>query len=134
MTADASIPSFLAGKSFAVVGASSRRHKYGNMVLRCYQQRGLAVTPVNPHEETIEGLTAVRDLASIDPKPHGVSIITPPAVTERVVAEAIQLGIGHLWMQPGAESPAAVAAARAAGINVIHGGPCILVVLGFQDH
>ena len=62
-----------------------------------------------------------------------VSIITPPAITERVVEEAAELGIEHLWMQPGAESPRAVERARELGLNVISGGPCLLVVLGFRE-
>ena len=40
---------------------------------------------------------------------------------------------GDLWMQPGAESPAAIARAQALGMNVIAGGPCLLVVLGFRE-
>jgi pheromone shutdown protein TraB len=36
-------------------------------------------------------------------------------------------------MQPGAESDAAVAAAQKAGINVIAGDACVLVVFGFAD-
>ena len=47
--------------------------------------------------------------------------------------EAVALGIRHLWMQPGAESDAAVEAAREAGVNVIAGGPCILVTLGYRE-
>jgi hypothetical protein len=33
-------------------------------------------------------------------------------------------------MQPGAESPAAVQKGEQAGLNVIAGGPCLLVELG----
>jgi uncharacterized protein len=62
-----------------------------------------------------------------------LSIITPPAVTEKIVSLAIAHGIRHIWMQPGAESAAAVAACRAAGINVIADGSCLLVVLGYHE-
>jgi predicted CoA-binding protein len=62
-----------------------------------------------------------------------VSIITPPRVTERVVEEAAQLGVRHIWMQPGAESDRAVELAQQAGLNVIWGGPCILVTLRFRE-
>ena len=61
------------------------------------------------------------------------SIITPPTVTERIVQDAIAAGVKHLWMQPGAESQNAVDRAREAGLNVIAGGPCLLVVLGFRE-
>lgn len=124
---------FLAQKRFAVVGASTDRTKYGNKVLRSYLQHGKDVVPVNPKEATVEGLAAAKSLGEIQPPPDAVSVITPPKVTEAVVEEAGRLGIKHLWMQPGAESDAAVARARALGMNVIAGGPCVLVVLGFRE-
>ena len=58
------------------------------------------------------------------------SVITPPVVTETVLDDAIAAGIEKIWLQPGAESPAAIERAREAGIEVISGGPCILVSLG----
>jgi len=128
MLREPSTDEFLAGSSFAVVGASADRSKYGNRVLRAYADRGFTVYAVNGRgHATIEGLTAYAKLSDLPERPHGVSIITPPAVTERVVDEALALGIQHLWMQPGAESADAIARARNAGANVIEGGPCILV-------
>jgi predicted CoA-binding protein len=128
------IRAFLEAGPWAVVGASNDRSKYGNKVLRCYQQDGRApVYPVNPRETEIEGLPAYRDLASAPALPRAASIITPPQVTEVIVDDAIRLGIGHLWMQPGAESPRAIERAEDAGISVIAGGPCLLVVLGYRE-
>lgn len=127
------IAAFLAGQTFAVVGASTNRAKYGNKVLRVYQQKKMKVYPVNPRADAIEGLRAYPDLASLPQVPHGVSIITPPKITEQVVEQAIDLGIKHLWMQPGAEWPQAVRRAEQAGINVIGGNACILVTLGFHN-
>ena len=124
---------FLSQARFAVVGASTDRTKYGNKVLRSYMQHGRDVVPVNPKDATVEGLAAVKSLSEIQPPPDAVSVITPPKVTEAVVEEAGRLGIRHLWMQPGAESDAAVTRARALGMNVISGGPCVLVVLGFSE-
>ncbi|MHC5024565.1 MAG: CoA-binding protein [Planctomycetota bacterium] len=131
-----SIDAFLAGDRFAVVGASTDRSKYGNKVLRAYLQTDRTVHPVNPKASEVEGLPAFTDLASLVAEAgplHGVSIITPPAVTEQVVADALAAGVRHLWMQPGAESAAAIEAAQAAGANVIAGGPCALVVLGYTE-
>ena len=133
MTEQGKINQFLAGKRFAVVGASANREKYGNKVLRVYQQRKLNVVPVNPSGGEIEGLTAYTDLASVPGTIDGVSIITPPKVTDGAVAQALALGIKNIWMQPGAESPAAIELAEQAGANVIADGPCILVSLRFHD-
>jgi len=127
------IEQFLAGSPHAVVGASQDRSKYGNKVLRVYQQHDRAVYPVNPTADAVEGLPAVARLSDLPETVHGISIITPPAVTEAVIAEAGEIGIRHVWLQPGAESDAAIAAAEQLGMNIISGGPCLLVVLGYRE-
>jgi len=124
---------FLSSEAFGVVGASNNRDKYGNKVLRCYLQHELTAIPVNPREKTVEALPAVASVAELPRAAASISIITPPAITERVVEEAIACGIGSIWMQPGAESKRAVDRATAAGINVIADGSCLLVVLGFSE-
>jgi len=128
------IRDFLAQGPWAVVGASTNRAKYGNKVLRCYLQNGKTpVYPVNPRATEIEGVRAYPDLAALPERARALSIITPPAITEGVVEDALRLEIGHLWMQPGAESARAVERAEAAGLDVISGGPCLLVVLGYRE-
>jgi predicted CoA-binding protein len=134
MSEQEQIKQFLAGKRFAVVGASKDRSKYGNKVLRAYLQNNRDAVPVNPGQDEIEGLKAYRDLASVPDEVDGVSIITPPAATEKVVEQAIARGIKHIWMQPGAESAAAIESAERAGANVIAGGPCVLVTLRYREH
>lgn len=47
--------------------------------------------------------------------------------------QAIEKGIENVWMQPGAESDAAIALGEKNGINVIAKGPCILITLGFHS-
>ena len=127
------ISRFLGSPAVGVVGASTRRHKYGNKVLRCYQQNGRRAIPVNPHESVIEGTACVANVAELPEDVKSISIITPPAVTERVVEEAARKGIESVWMQPGAESARAIATCEAAGMNVIADGSCVLVVLGYRD-
>ena len=127
------IDEFLSGSPHAVVGASKDRSKYGNKVLRVYQQNNRPAFPVNPNESEIEDVPAYPDLASLPETVHGISIITPPKVTEVIVKQAGKLGIKNIWMQPGAESDAAVSRAEELGMNVIAGGPCLLVVLGYLE-
>jgi predicted CoA-binding protein len=124
---------FLESPAFGVVGASPRRHKYGNKVLRCYQQNGRRAIPVNPREQVIEGAVCVATVLDLPDEVQSISVITPPAVTERIVEDAIRKGIRHVWMQPGAESDRAVAACEAAGVDVIADGSCVLVVLGYRE-
>ena len=125
---------FLAATAFGVAGASSRRHKYGNKVLRCYLQHHKTVYPLNPIEKSIEGLPCLKDVNELPNEVTSLSIITPPAVTERIVEQAIATGIKNIWMQPGAESETAINLCLKNNINLIAQGPCILVVLGFTEH
>ena len=127
------IQSFLASGPFAVVGASVDRAKYGNKVLRCYQQHGKEVYPINSRATEVEGLKAYPSLAALPVKVKAISVITPPAITEQVVREAAAAGVAHIWMQPGAESEAAIRTAESLGMSVIAGGPCLLVVMGYRE-
>lgn len=127
------IERFLTSRAYGVVGASPHRHKYGNKVLRCYQQNGRTAYPVNPNESVVEGVACVPTVLDLPDDVKSISVITPPRVTERIVGDAIRKGIENVWMQPGAESDAAVDACRNAGINVIADGSCVLVVLGYRE-
>ncbi len=134
MTIQEQIQQFLAAPAFGVVGASANRDKYGNKVLRCYQQSGRTVIPVNPNEAAIEGIPCAATINDLPPEVTSISMITPPAVTAKLVPLAIDKGIQNIWMQPGAEHPEAVALCRQQGVNVIADGSCVLVVLGYHEH
>ncbi len=134
MTISEKIAKVLEADVFGVVGASTDRDKYGNKVLRCYQMKGLRAIPVNPREKVVEGVACVASVSDLPDGVTSISVITPPAVTVRIVDEAVSKGIRNIWMQPGAESPAAVEKCVKAGINVIADGSCILVVLGYREH
>ncbi|KAI9593401.1 CoA-binding protein [Syncephalis fuscata] len=119
---------FMLQKQFAVVGASIAREKFGNKVLRWYQERNLPVVPINPNEQEIEGLACLANLTTLSEPTHtAVSVITPPRVTLTVLKQAKELGIPYLWLQPGAENEECIQYATEAQLNIIYGGPCILV-------
>jgi len=134
MLAQDKIDSFLSAPIFGVVGASSDHRKFGNKVLRCYLMHGKKAIPVNPKEATIEGIPCVASVDDLPPEATSISVITPPNITVQVVAAAIQKGIRNIWLQPGAESSAAIHLCEQAGINIIADGSCVLVVLGFREH
>ncbi len=134
MTIKNRIQAFLQGKVFAVIGASQNREKYGNKVLRCYLQHGLKAYPINPKETEIEGQPCFPSLSALPEPVHGVSIITPPHVTETLMPQIVQANIHHVWMQPGAESEKAISLGEELGLSVIGDGSCLLVVMGYREH
>lgn len=129
MTIHDKIEGFLAAPLYAVAGASNDTDKYGYRCFVALRQSGRTVHPLNPRAPEIAGQKAFASLRDIPGQVVSLSVVTPPAVTERIVEDAIAAGVRFVWMQPGAESPAAVAKAEAAGLFVIADGSCVLVEL-----
>lgn len=124
---------FLAQKSIAVVGVSDRRETGCNMAYKRFKDAGYEVWPVNPRLAEFDGSPCYPNLGAIPKKPDGVFILTKPEITEQIVQECIDLGVGHVWMhcmlgiKPGliagisSVSQDAVALGREHGIKVIPG-------------
>ena len=117
-------------KVVAVVGASSQRHKFGNRAVRAFLREGHTVIPINPHEATIEGLTVYRSVLDVPGPIDMATIYLPPEAGERVIEEIARKGIPEVWINPGAESDALIARARALHIQPIVA--CSIVGIG-QD-
>ncbi|MGB9906448.1 MAG: CoA-binding protein [Candidatus Saccharicenans sp.] len=126
MTTADKISEFLNQKEIAVVGASRHPAKYGNIVFKKLQAAGYQAYPVNPSTTSIDGHPVYPSLASLPDSVKAAVIVVPPPVSEIITPQAIAAGFRHIWFQPGAESPAAISALEAAGINVIY-GTCLLV-------
>lgn len=114
------ISDFVHRRIWAVVGASRDRSKFGNRVFRSLRDAGYIVFPVNPKGGMLEGAEVYPSLAELPEPPEVVDMVVPPAVTEQVVEEAHRLGLTRIWMQPGAESEAAIAYCHEHGIEVVH--------------
>lgn len=120
------ISDFVNRRVWAVVGASQDRTKFGNRVYRSLRSAGYIVYPVNPKGGELEGETVYSSLADLPEPPEVIDLVVPPRATEQVVREAHALGLARVWMQPGAESDAAIAYCHQHGIQVIHGA-CAMV-------
>jgi predicted CoA-binding protein len=114
------ISDFVGRRNWAVVGASQDRKKFGNRVFRSLRDSGYKVYPVNPNVDNVEGVRAYPTLADLPTMPEVVDLVVPPEVTEQIVKEAGELGLSRIWMQPGAESEAAVAYCQEHGIKVVY--------------
>lgn len=126
---DQNTEAFLASKTYAVAGASTKPQKFGNKVFHALLDSDRETYPLNPVANEIDGHEAYRSIGELPIVPDAVSVITPPSVTRQIVADAIAAGVKHIWMQPGAEDAEASQLARDAGVNVIDDGSCILVLL-----
>ena len=126
MTSRAAVDGFLAERTLALVGASRSGRKFGNMVLKELTAKGYRVLPVHREAAEIDGHAAYASFAELPEKPGGVIVVVPPDRSAEVVRDAAAAGIGRVWLQQGAASMAAVQAAEATGLSVVH-GECILM-------
>jgi hypothetical protein len=118
------------GTRIAVVGASNNPAKYGNVIVRNLTAKGYTVLPVNPREDEIAGLPAYPNLTAV-PKPVDiVSVVTPPAVTKRILEEAARLGLPAVWLQDGSYDASVLDAAAKAPFRTVYEA-CIMVASSF---
>ena len=126
MSTRAAIDDFLAQRSLAVVGVSRSGKKFGNAAYRELKAKGYSLVPVHPEAQELEGDRCAPGLRSLPAPVTGVLVVVPPQQAEAVVQEAADAGIRRIWLQPGAESPAAIQLAESRGCSVV-AGECILM-------
>jgi len=115
-------------KVVAVIGASSNRNKFGNRALRAYKEQGYTVVPIHPHQAEVEGLKAYASVVDVPGAIDMASFYVPPEVGLRVIDEVARKGIPEVWLNPGAESDALIARAKALHIQPIVA--CSIVAIG----
>jgi predicted CoA-binding protein len=113
----------------AVVGATDSPWKYGGKIYCDLKAKGFQVRAVNPNRETVDGDPTYPTLAAVPGGIDIVDLVVPAEIGSLIVADAAELGLTHVWFQPGAESPTVIAQAEAAGLDVIH-HQCIMVRAG----
>ena len=120
------ITDFVSQRTFALVGISRGGKKFGNMIHKELTTRGYQVIPVHPQAESIEGVRCYPSLSALPEPVGGVIVVVPPAQAEKVVQEAHAAGIQRVWLQQGAESPAAIRFCEENNLTVVH-GECIMM-------
>ena len=117
---------FVQSKRIVIVGASRSDKKFGNLVSKELKGRGYQVLIVHPEAQEIGGDSCYPNLAAVAGKADAVFVSVTPSRAEQVVREAAQAGFTKIWLQQGAESPEALAAAREVGVTLVT-GKCILM-------
>lgn len=122
------IEEFVNLKSFAIVGASAKKKKFGNEIMKQMVQRGFRIYPIHRTATKVEGVKCYPNLLSLPEKPEGVIACVPPEETEKIVLEMTNAGINHVWMQRGSQSAAAINYCNSRGIKAVS-GQCLLMFL-----
>jgi predicted CoA-binding protein len=121
------IESFVAHKTLALAGASSRKKgRFGNYAATELRARGYDVRLVHPTAESVDGASCVHSLAELDGVAEGLVVCVPPTRGIELLREAAKLGLRDVWIQQGAESPELLRVADELGLAPIW-GKCILM-------
>jgi predicted CoA-binding protein len=113
--------------TYALVGATIDKTKYGYIVLKNLAEAGFKVVGVNPKYKEIDNIPCYPALELISPKPEVVVFVVPPAVGLGMLDQIKQLGINKVWFQPGAESDEVREKIKNLGLSGVVDGSCIMV-------
>jgi len=91
-------------------------------------KQGYDVFPVNPKEDTVEGLRAYKSVSEVPLRPKMISVYLPPLVLMKILPDITARGCDELWVNPGTESDEVIAEAERLGLNVIQA--CSIVGVG----
>ncbi len=116
-------------QTFAVVGASQSKRKFGTAVYRTLRERGLTAYPVNPRMTECEGAPCFPSLRELPEPVEAAVVVVRPEQAMKVVDDAEAAGIRRLWFQQGADFSNAAAEAARRGMAVVT-GKCILMYAG----
>ena len=114
------INEFMNQKTFAVAGSFRTKEKYAYQVFESLLKKGHTVYPINPQAKNLEGIKCYRSVLELPEAVDVVNLVTPPKATEEIVKQCLEKGIKRVWMQPGAESMAAVNYCKENNIKVVH--------------
>jgi predicted CoA-binding protein len=109
--------------TIAMVGASANPARPSAGVFHALRRfPNFMVTPINPALDAIDGVAAFPTLdayAGAHGAPDIVDVFRNPADAPQVARDAIAVGARSIWFQLGVVNEAAIAAADAAGLDVV---------------
>jgi predicted CoA-binding protein len=103
----------------AVIGASNNREKFSNKAVRAYIKQGYSVYPVNPKEDSIEGLSVFATILDIPDELDRITVYLPPKLTLSVLNDIAKKGTTELFLNPGSETEEVIEKAKSLGLEPI---------------
>lgn len=119
------IEKFVSDKNIALIGVSSDKEKFGNMLLLELTKKGYTVFPVHPSLDEIEGIKCIPDVKILPGHVNNLILVVKPEITEQVIHQLKDSPIRRVWMHKGvgagSGSVAAIEACKGNGIEAVHG-------------
>jgi predicted CoA-binding protein len=121
------VQDFFAQKRIAVSGLSRTKDSGAGAIYLKLREQGYQVFPIHPEAEAFYGDACYANLSAVPGGVDAVFIMNSPDVTEKIVDEAIELGVKRVWMHNNtlmgsSVSKIAVEHCRQADVNVISVG------------
>jgi len=113
-------------RRIVVIGLSPKPHRDSNRIGRYLLERGYAVVPVYPREETILGQKVFRRIQDVPGHVDLVDVFRRSETLGAVTDDALAAGAPALWFQLGCIDEDAAGRATAAGVTVVM-DRCIMV-------
>ncbi|HEY9115286.1 MAG TPA: CoA-binding protein [Bacteroidales bacterium] len=120
------IDEIIGSKEVAIAGVSRNPKKFGNVVYKTLLEKGFTVYPINPNAETIDGAKTYPSITELPEKVKNLVILLKPNDVTPVVEQAIQKGIGKIWLQQGSTNKEAIEKAKEANVEMVT-NKCILM-------
>jgi predicted CoA-binding protein len=114
-------------RRIAVVGLDSDPNRFSNSVSAYMLAAGYDITPVNPNETEVFGLTAYNRVEEAPGPVEIVNVFRRPQFIPDIVEDAIAAGAKVVWLQSGIRNDEAAKRAQGAGLEVIQ-DTCIRTV------
>ncbi len=119
------IEDFLAQKRIAMAGISRDPADLSVKLFEELCRHGYDVVPVNPNTPEVQGRRCFARLQDIQPPVEAALLMTSAEITETVVHDCAEAGIGRVWMYRGtgkaSVSPKAIAFCQEQGMRVVPG-------------
>lgn len=121
------VEDFLAQKRIAVSGLSRTKDSGAGAIYLKLRNHGYQVFALHPEAEALHGDTCYPSLSAIPGGVDAVFIMNSPDVSEKIVDEALGLGVRRIWMHnntlmASSASESAAEKCRRIGANVISVG------------
>lgn len=120
---------FVESKEVALFGASARRKKFGNAILKELMKRGYDVYPMHLTAEKIDGIRTYRTINELPETVAAACVCMKPNNVAGIIEKLVDSRIQNIWFQQGADFSKYVKRLEEAGKNVVS-KKCILMYAG----
>ena len=119
------IEKFVGDRNIALIGVSTIKQKFGNVLLHELTKKGYTIFPVHPTLKEVEGIKCFPDVKALPCHVNNLIVVVNPLETEHIIPQLKDSPIERVWMHrgvgKGSSSEAAIEACKENGIEVVYG-------------